>query len=100
MGYGMMNQMMQAQTQMNQQQQQERKVTPPPPPVPPQIEIFVAQNGQQTGPFDLTTVTQMVKNGAINRDTLVWKTGMAAWQPATDVAELSTIFSQIPPPLV
>ena len=100
MGYGMMNQMMQAQNQMNQQQQQERKVTPPPPPLPPQIEIFVAQNGQQTGPFDLTTVTQMVKNGTINRDTLVWKTGMAAWQPAADVAELSAIFSQIPPPLV
>ncbi len=100
MGYGMMDQMMQAQTQMNQQQQQDRSVTPPPPPLPPQIEIFVAQNGQQTGPFDLTTVTQMVKNGAINRDTLVWKTGMAAWQPAADVAELSAIFSQIPPPLV
>jgi len=42
---------------------------------------------------------QMVFSGQINKDTLVWKAGMASWEKAGDVQELSFIFNMTPPPI-
>ena len=43
---------------------------------------------------------QRAASGAITPETLVWKQGMAAWTPASQVDELSPLFaSAAPPPL-
>ena len=78
--------------------------TPPPmpgttPPPIPQLNLFVAVNGQQTGPFDLSAVQQMVFARTLTPDTLVWKQGMAAWAPASTVVELVSLFNNLPPQL-
>jgi len=84
---GMMNNMGQ---NMNQQQN-----TPPP---PPQIQYSVSVNGQTSGPFNWQQLQQMVQNGQLQKNTHVWKQGMAGWELAGNVQELSSLFGAIPPP--
>jgi len=72
---------------------------PQSPPLPPQIQLFVAVNGQQTGPFDLAVLQQMARSGQLTRDSLVWKQGLAAWTAAGQVAEISALFGAVPPPV-
>jgi membrane protease subunit (stomatin/prohibitin family) len=70
-----------------------------PPPLPQQAQYYIAVNGQQQGPLSMPTLQQQVASGAIQRDTLVWKQGMAAWQPAGEVGEVASLFAAVPPPL-
>ncbi|MCQ2534782.1 MAG: SPFH domain-containing protein [Clostridia bacterium] len=62
-----------------------------PPPVPTNT-YHVAVNGQASGPFDIATLTTMASNGSFNKDSLVWKQGMAEWTAAGNVSELSSVF--------
>jgi membrane protease subunit (stomatin/prohibitin family) len=66
---------------------------------PPVMQVFVAVNGQQTGPFDVPQLTQMAQSGQLTKDTLVWKAGMAAWAAASSLPELSAVLNSVPPPL-
>ncbi len=84
---GMMNSMGQ---NMNQQQN-----TPPP---PPQIQYNVSVNGQTTGPYNMQQLQQMIQSGQLQQNTHVWKQGMAAWEQAGEVQELTSLFSSVPPP--
>ena len=84
---GMMNSMGQ---NMNQQQN-----TPPP---PQQIQYNVSVNGQTTGPYNMQQLQQMVQNGQLIPNTHVWKQGMAGWEIAGNVQELSNLFGAVPPP--
>lgn len=69
---------------------------PTPPPV---MQVFVAVNGQQTGPFDVPALTQLAQSGQLKGDTLVWKAGLAAWAPASTLPELTAILGAVPPPI-
>lgn len=103
MGMGMGFAMAQQMGQMFQQQQHTTQTPPPgagaPPPLPGQAPYFVAVGGQQQGPFAPPVLQQMVQQGTLQRDTLVWKQGMPNWTKAGDVAELSGLFGAVPPPL-
>jgi hypothetical protein len=100
MGNMMANTMGQAMQQQQQQQQQQPQAgASVPPPVPQAVQYFIAIAGKQSGPFDEQALTQMVQAGNLQRDTLVWKTGMPAWLQAGQVAELSGIFGSTPPPI-
>lgn len=73
-----------------------------PPAVPgsmPALAIFVAVNGQQTGPFDAGALKSQIQSGALTRESLVWRQGMVNWAPAGSVMELSPLFSAAPPPI-
>jgi membrane protease subunit (stomatin/prohibitin family) len=70
-----------------------------PPPLPPQVQLYVAVNGQQSGPFDVAVLQQMAQTGQLSRDTLVWKQGLAGWAAASTVEECVAIFAVVPPPL-
>lgn len=84
---------------MNQSQQQNNVPSAAPPPLPGQVKFFVALNGQQTGPFGVDEIQGKINTSQMNRDTLVWKEGMANWTPAGQVQELAALFSSMPPPL-
>src|SRR3954470_23148168 len=43
----------------------------------------VGRNGQQTGPFSLEQLKAMAANGQLLPTDLVWKEGMAGWEPAS-----------------
>jgi len=100
MGFGMGGQMAGAMGGMFGGQTQQPATAPAaPPPLPAQIQLFVALNGQQAGPFDTAALQQMVQSGQLTRETLVWKQGMASWTAAGQVQELAGVFGTVPPPL-
>ena len=66
--------------------------TPPPVPV---VAYHVAINGQPTGPYDMTTLSQMISAGQITGDSLVWKAGMESWVKAESLDDFKGMF--IPP---
>lgn len=70
---------------------------PPPLPVTPQW--YVGVGGSQQGPLDLGTLSGQVGAGAITRETLVWRAGMAQWERAADIPELAHLFAHMPPPM-
>lgn len=84
----MMGGMMQ---QMNQPQ-------PPAPPAAAVAQYHLSVNGQQTGPYALQQLQQLVQSGQLTRTTYVWKQGMAAWAMASDVPEVAQLFGAVPPP--
>ncbi|MGE3259335.1 MAG: SPFH domain-containing protein [Geobacter sp.] len=97
-GLGMGGQMAGAMGSMaTAQPQQAAGMTPPPLPV--QVQLFVALDGKQAGPFELPTLQQMVQAGQLTRETLVWKQGMDAWSAAGNLTELASLFASAPPPL-
>lgn len=69
-----------------------------PPAVPVAKTFHVAVNGQQTGPFSIEALRDMVGD-SLKPDSLVWSPGMATWLPATQVPEVSVLFAHVPPPL-
>ena len=70
-----------------------------PPPLPAASAYHVAINGQQSGPFDLSTLQGHATGGTFKRDSLVWKAGMAQWLKAGEIPELSSVFAAVPPPV-
>lgn len=66
---------------------------PPPPPISADIKLFLAVGGQQYGPYNLEQCKQMVQGGQLTQQTMVWKEGMAAWSPASQVVELQPLFA-------
>ena len=73
---------------------------PPNPPVSvPQIQIYLYIGGQQYGPYDYQTCKSFVPTGQLTLQTLVWQQGMAAWTPAGQVPELSSLFAPVAPPM-
>lgn len=67
-----------------------------PPPLPARLQLFVAVNGQQSGPFDLPALRQMTRSGQLKRESLVWQQGMAAWAAADSLPELAALFDAQP----
>ena len=71
--------------------------TPPPPPAMSQYMVY--DNGQQTGPFSIPQLQQMIAAGTLTKQTYVWKNGMANWEYAGSVVDLSSLFvTNTPPP--
>lgn len=64
-----------------------------PPPMPSNTTYYVAVNGQQFGPYGLSTLGQMVQQGQINSQTMVWKQGMSQWAAAGTVPDLLSFFA-------
>ncbi len=69
-----------------------------PPPIPG-VRYHVAINGQPAGPYDTAALKQMIVNGTLTAESLVWTEGMAAWAAAKTIAELQALFGAVPPPL-
>ena len=103
-GLAMAGQM--AQQMVNPQAGQQQQAPPAqqgapqaPPPIPQQTVYHVAVGGVQQGPYPAAQIQQMIQQGQITSDTLVWTAGMPAWAAANSVAELSQMFGAVPPPL-
>lgn len=73
---------------------------PPPPPVAtPTISLYMAVNGQNYGPYTWDVCKQLVQNGQLTPQTMVWMDGMAAWSPAGQVPTLQPLFAPAAPPM-
>lgn len=67
-----------------------------PPPVPG-VTYYVVVNGQATGPYDLSTLKQMIATGQFTSESLVWKAGMSEWVKAGIVDDIKRLFPDMPP---
>lgn len=72
------------------QQMQNAMNTPPP---MPSVQYMIAVNGQQSGPFNMQQLQQMVQTGQLTAQTYVWKQGMEQWEMAGNVQELASLFA-------
>jgi hypothetical protein len=71
-----------------------------PPPIPAQISYFYAVNGQQSGPVTFEKLKELFASRTINRDSLIWKQGMASWTELKEIEELKSFLGgNTPPPL-
>jgi membrane protease subunit (stomatin/prohibitin family) len=92
-GFAMANQMGKAMAG-----QLETNVATPPPLLTPDRQYYVGNDGKQTGPYTAAAIAESIANGEITRETLLWFTGMDAWEKAGHIEECSHLF-KTPPPL-
>ena len=79
---------------------QSPQAAPQPPPLPGgETQYFVGKNGKKAGPFDQHAISDFIKKGAITRETLMWKAGMAGWEAMEHFSEFQTVLKATPPPL-
>ena len=83
---------------MNQMGQQ---MTPPSVPGNNSASYMIAVNGQHFGPYNMQQLQQLVQNGQLTAQTYVWKPGMANWEFAANIQDLSGLFNSgiVPPPI-
>ncbi len=75
------------------------RAQPTPPPIPKAPAYFALIDGQQQGPFSVDQITAMAASGQVSGTTLIWRSGMADWQPAGSYPPLAAAFSAGPPPI-
>lgn len=77
---------------------------------PPKVEknddasYHIAIDNNQSGPYTIDQLSQLIKQGSLTSETLIWKKGMPRWVKADFVPELSAILrpsssEETPPPL-
>ena len=105
MGFGMGTQMGQMVGQMAQNitgtniaANQFGQITPPPVPSSTKRFFFVI-NGQSAGPLDIPAIQAKIAEQTITSQTLAWTEGMTAWAAASSIAELSSLYATVPPPI-
>lgn len=57
---------------------------------------YYGKTGAPEGPVDEATLRERIAAGLIQADTLVWKRGMAEWQPLSSHPELSSLLVDRP----
>lgn len=97
LGMGMANQMANMMGNMGTSGANAGAGAPPPP--PQEVKYHVAESGKSLGPFSMAELQQQIAAGKLTRDTLVWKTGLAAWIKANEAPEVAALFAAVPPPL-
>lgn len=71
-----------------------------PPPIPTPVQYYYAHEGAQAGPVNYEQLKALFANRTVNRDTLIWKQGMANWTALKEVEELKAFLGgSTPPPL-
>ena len=59
---------------------------------------YYALNGQQQGPVNEAELQRLLQAGTINLNTLVWREGLADWQPISSAMPNSSSGTPTPPP--
>jgi len=64
---------------------QSHRSQPPETSIHQRMKWYYVENGQQAGPVEEAQLAELIQNGKLRGDTLVWHEGMAAWQPFSGV---------------
>ncbi len=74
-------------------------VAPPPRPPDPQHKYFAVIGGKRLGPMPFAALKRLVGEEKITGQTLLWRKGLPEWLPASQVADVATLFGAAPPAL-
>ena len=86
--------------QMGGQQQSLQQPQMVPPPIPQETQYFYAFNGAQSGPVGFARLQSLFASRSINKETLIWKSGMSDWKALQEIDELKSFLGgNTPPPL-
>lgn len=66
---------------------------------PPMPGWYLGNGGAQTGPFDDAALAAQAAAGTLTAGTLIWRAGMAGWEPASSVPDVAKHLGATPPPL-
>ena len=66
--------------------------TATPPPIQTASTTYIVVDNAQAGPFTDDELVKLIQNDLLKVDTLVWKNGMAGWQPAAQVPDVNKLF--------
>jgi len=102
MGGAMGNQMANMMNQMGDSMNPGANQGGPPPP-PQQKLYYIAVDGEKTGPFNKSQLTQLKQNNLFSNNSIVWTEGMSDWSEASNILDLKDILntktpSSGPPP--
>jgi membrane protease subunit (stomatin/prohibitin family) len=64
--------------------------------LPPSL-YYALINNQQNGPLSFAQLSQLILDVLVNKQSLVWKTGLENWVLVTELPEFSSFFNQSPP---
>ena len=64
-----------------------------------QENIYVAIDGNATGPLTASEFKNLISTGKINKDSLAWLPGMMTWKSLEQVPDLLKIIALTPPPI-
>lgn len=53
------------------------------------MQIYIARDGQQTGPFSLDDVLGQLRSGTVKPTDLAWYAGAAGWQPISSIPQIA-----------
>ena len=74
--------------------------TPPSPQAPPPLAVYhLALDGRPVGPLTLAEISEKLRSGHAQLDTLAWRPGFAAWEPLRAIPELASVLIHLPPPI-
>jgi uncharacterized membrane protein len=59
----------------------------PPPPLPTGAQWFYSRDKERLGPVSIETLRHLLQNRTIDGKTLVWREGLADWQPLASTTE-------------
>ena len=68
-----------------------------PPPAPQEL-YHISINGQQSGPFSVAQLQQLITSNQFTQNHHVWKAGMAGWELANSLPDIVQLFGAVPPP--
>ena len=68
-------------------------------PAPQPMSIYVAIDGQSTGPMTEKEFANLVAEQKVTKESLVWLPGMTGWKPLQEVPSVLKIIALAPPPL-
>ncbi len=71
---------------------------PPPVPQQPLVAWHIVEGGRTVGPFSAPQVSELVAQGRLLRETLIWRAGFSSWLSASDVPEVAGMLGPPPPP--
>ena len=60
------------------------------------MKIYIAKNGQQTGPFTIEQVRASIANATVSLSDLAWHEALSGWVPLSGIPELQL---STPPPV-
>lgn len=82
-----------------QQSTGQAQAPPAEPPPLPQEQWYAGIGGKQVGPLTVEQLQNLIQQGQVTKETLLWKQGMDNWAAARTIPEASRLFDQGPPPL-
>ena len=73
-------------------------VNPTPPPIPQSKTYYLYVNGSQIPNLSKDHIAELIRQGSVNGETLVWAVGMPEWVKLIDIDELRPLVQPIIPP--